>query len=217
MMSNSDAEKLYQHALKLTKHEIESFSLVEAGEKLIPTANRALQSGHQACNFVVGDTGFTDFRELLSTVADDGDQVFVDLGCGRGEAVAAALLLQPKVFRMVMGIELMHFKMDECKRLTTHILALLIDCEQVAPELVLLEEDFTKADWSMATVAYACATCFSPAMMTSLEDRFALLKSGARVILLDRELVSDAWTHMGSHSLRTSWGCGTAHVYQKRT
>jgi hypothetical protein len=103
----------------------------------------------------------------------------------------------------------------------------------VSPQIVLKQNNFLEVDWSFAGVLYACATCFTEAVMKQLAVRFLLLKKGARVILLDKELKSDYFSSVNSEGIRevlelanvfqivthiecaTSWGKGIAFIYRR--
>jgi hypothetical protein len=224
-MSERCALHLYQEAYCATKHEIGTLIEFATSQADRPkrTAIRPLRSGHAACNFVVGDTDFNSFQSVLEQAIFGKDhQIFVDLGCGRGEVVAAAMLhniaVQRRAISKVVGIELMHYKMDECIRLSYHIEKLLHDQESpLIPEVELLENDFLcNCDWvETADVVYACATCFSEPLLMLLYEKLKHIHTGAVVILLDHRLVDPAFRCQSSQAVRTSWGSGIAHIYIK--
>lgn len=221
------AHSIYLEALELTKDEIKLLSMNPYPEEdtQLTASSRALRSGHSPCNFVVGDTDFGDFLDLLSQVIEDKKEHFVDLGCGRGEVMAAALLYNVAcggnngIIASATGYDLMHFKVDECRRLLNNINDLILTQGESVPPSVVLEEDFLESDWwSSATIVYACATCFSTQTMEKLINKLNLLPEGGRVILLDRELPTGGegdWKEVGRQTVGTSWGQGEAFLYRK--
>eukprot|EP01039_Chlorochromonas_danica_P008129 gene8129-8969_t len=225
------AHSIYLEALELTKDEIKLLSMNPYPEEdtQLTASSRAIRSGHSPCNFVVGDTDFGDFLDLLSQVMEGKKEHFVDLGCGRGEVMAAALLYNiacgctsgnnDGIIASATGYDLMHFKVDECRRLLNNISDLISTQGESVPPSVVLEEDFLESNWwSSATIVYACATCFSTQTMEKLIKRLNQLSSGAKVILLDRELPSGGegdWKEVGRQTVATSWGQGEAFLYHK--
>eukprot|EP01031_Cornospumella_fuschlensis_P024940 gene24942-30133_t len=185
---------IFQRARELTRIEIDDVQAQQIQEK--GNVKRVLKSGHAPGNFVVGDTDFIEFQRVLDRVVESQEEIFVDLGCGKGEVMASAILYKRNEvsLQVVIGIELMHFQMDEYCR----------------------EEDFIESDWSHATIVYACATCFSQTMLDLLHGKFTLLKPSAKVMLLDRELEDDVFfALLFFETVKTSWGTGTMYVYER--
>lgn len=216
-------EEIFRRAAQAVLREIEENQCFEDDNR--PRGpSRALTSGHAPTNFVAGDTHFLDFQDLLVSICGNErkEMVFVDLGCGKGEAVAAALLLNhhshTNTIREVVGIDLMHFQLDECRRLCKNIDLIISQQSCPAfplPKVTILEEDFTLVDWSFADIVYVCATVFSETLLTLLHQHFLKLKPGSKVMLLDREMVEGPWKLIEERDLPTSWGQGHCFVYEK--
>jgi len=198
------------------------------------------QSGIAPVNFVSGQVFFLDFlrvlRMLPSTMFknDSKDRLFVDLGCGIGSCMSAALLfglpgskglglgsdakgdLRPR-FSKIKGFEMMHSKVVECRLLMNAIL----DCAKQycsldgTQSVDVVETNFLQADWSHANVVYACATCFDESTMRVLEEhKFPLLQSGACVIVIDKMLSPGSSLQLlSSCQVRTTWGEASARVF----
>lgn len=197
----------------------------EGGKKLA-----ILQSGNAPVNFVSGEVFFLDFchvLHLLPTLVDSDDKkrVFVDLGCGVGSCLAAASFLRRTetytshdvpYFSELIGFDLMHSKIVEC---TSLLDALGRQSPWVgqAQELRAIEADFLQQDFRHADVVYACATCFDSTTMRSLEESmFPLLRPGAFVVLIDKELSEkSSLTLFASCQVLTTWGVANALVYRK--
>eukprot|EP01031_Cornospumella_fuschlensis_P024469 gene24471-29574_t len=207
---------IFQRARELTRIEIDDIQAQQIKEK--GNVKRVLKSGHAPGNFVVGDTDFIEFQRVLDRVVESQEEIFVDLGCGKGEVMASAILYKRNevLLQLVIGIELMHFQMDECKRLCKHLSTIVDDDSRHLPIVECREEDFIESDWSHATIVYACATCFSQTMLDLLHGKFMLLKPNAKVMLLDRELEDDVFFALiFFETVKTSWGTGTLYVYER--
>jgi hypothetical protein len=193
------------------------------------------QSGLRAVNFTQGELRVLDFCRVLATVYDSSsssssigcsdERTFVDLGCAGGVCVAAAFLTSharqssPTAFTRVVGVDLMQSKIVECRAL----LEALAAARPGGPAACAIEGNFldrgTVFDWTSPAVdvVYACATCFSEDVMDALTEGFALLKTGARVVLIDKQLPSDAnaFALVGSMQVASSWGEAFAYVYRR--
>jgi len=184
----------------------------------------ALRRGLAPVNFVCGEVFFLDFCRVLrllplqaSREGEGEARLFVDLGCGVGTPLAAAALFTTEagdsVFSDVRGYDLMHSKLVEC-RLVVEALRTV----QGLPSMEVVGADFLKQDWSSAHVVYACATCFDADTMRELEERkFPLLRPGACVVLIDKELSPHSPLAQGllaSCQVNTTWGVACARVYQ---
>jgi len=188
------------------------------------------QSGYAAVNFVQGQVLFLDFcrvlrivERLLPSPLSSGDCCeFVDLGCGVGACMAAALLFRSsevaaaftsQLFTAVRGFDLMESKVHEC--------CVLLQALQASSKLAdvggLSEESLSHAaDWSRASVVYACATCFDAEVMKALEDvKLPLLGPGAVVVLVDKQLdeARGNFLLVSSLQVRATWGFARIRIY----
>jgi SAM-dependent methyltransferase len=183
---------------------------------------RLLRSRHHSQNFTYGDTSFEDFQLLLQALPlpTGRPQVFVDLGCGTGDCLFAAALLQRRrqlqehVFHSVVGVDLMFSKLEQC-RLTWQ--CLLARSALPAAAVEIREQDLFDTDLTAATVVYACATCFSAETVLRIQQRCAdELSVGVLVVLLDKQFDDPhRLALLFTHCCRTSWGVGTAFVYRR--
>lgn len=191
------------------------------------------QSGYASVNFVQGQVFFLDFcrvlrivERLLSPPSSEYRCEFVDLGCGFGVCMAAALLFRPSAaasegqfFATVRGFDLMQSKVHECGVL---LQALQTQSKFAAATAVeVFAEDFLSdtADWSHAGVVYACATCFDAKVMTTLEDvKLPLLCPGAVVVLVDKKLDEARGTFLLVSSLQVhaTWGAARIRIYLRK-
>jgi hypothetical protein len=127
-------------------------------------------------------------------------------------------------FSRVLGADLMHSKVEEGTLLLQHL-------NKLEPALDIISRckivlcDFLESDWRDADIVYICATCFTPSLLALLFSKLCLLKPGAQVILLDKEIafIDGISTDLKlplmqfefqfSEQCETTWGYGLAHVY----
>ena len=114
-------------------------------------------------------------------------------------------------FSEVRGYELMRSKVEESR--------LLLDA-LAHQHAQVVEADFLREDWSSASVVYACATCFDSVTMRALEEtKFPLLRPGACVIVIDKELstqgadLPSTLQLIASCQVNTTWGPASARVF----
>ena len=208
-----------------------------------------LSSGRKAVNFVSGDVSFHDMFILLRDYlrldnlsgGEARARVFVDLGCGSGIALCAALA--SRRFSLVVGMDLKRTKVVECQELVRRFSDLLrqgASYSDVAASKVLFGDfllpiEVSKGsycqseansvgndgsfEWSKdANVVYACCTCFADDVMAPLVKQCQGLRSGSFVILMDKTALdgnSDTFTLFGSCQCNTTWGDAKAYIYRK--
>jgi len=101
-------------------------------------------------------------------------------GGGTGRLVAAAALAFPLL--RCRGIELLP---------ALHTAALQTKARLPEASLELVLGDILQEDWSHASIVVAMSLCFPAEMMKALEAKFALLRPGSRVVLMNCFLESD--------------------------
>lgn len=217
----------YIHSKQRAIEKVDRWYETGDGSKAGTSSSKALRSIHKPTNFVSGDTNFVDFQNLLISLGLDSDEIFVDLGCGVGECVAAAAILHCRdcanitPFKQILGVDMQKSKLLECKFLIETL------CEKTyehgktlqLPVIDILEEDFLQIDWSHGSIIYACATCFTPSMFEDIVKKCLLLREGSKVIFLDKEIPSEYlmkdFRPLNQIVMKTSWGQGTAYVYSR--
>ncbi|CAE7540998.1 gpp [Symbiodinium sp. CCMP2592] len=140
------------------------------------------QGGCTTSALTYGESHFVPIYHLLSMLqveATAGD-LLVDLGSGTGRLVAAAALAFPLL--RCRGIELLP---------ALHTAALQTKARLPEASLELVLGDILQEDWSDASIVVAMSLCFPAEMMKALEAKFALLRPGSRVVLMNCFLESD--------------------------
>ena len=186
-----------------------------------------LKTGLKAINFVYGEVDFCSFCKVLLLLEIPPSATFVDLGCGSGTCIAAALLAPIyyskycpstvlKKFSRIIGIDLMKSKIDDCARLVLEMKSLLPH-DTVCPEVSVIYDNFLLVDWTHADVVYTCATCFAQDQIDLLLVKFRDLKAGCHVIVMDNMALTDSplFTAIGSVQCIASWGHSNAYVYRR--
>lgn len=200
-----------------------------------------LQTGLAPVNFVYGEISFISIVQVLQLVSNICGEFavkgkFVDLGCGGGIAIAAALLCFS--FESVIGIDLMRSKIELCAELVDELQRCPIESIQNQtniPIVTILEGNFLEhaSYWSDASVVYICSTCFAVDQMNQLNVIFRQMKVLACLILLDKQLhpdlvfeqrkmddaCDDSRTSLfvlkASMQCNVTWGTAAAFIYQK--
>jgi len=158
-------------------------------------ANQARQSrGLVGREWVYGEVEFNHFVEVVKSANPRRGEKFVDLGSGMGKAVFAAHLYFQ--FGTCKGIEFLddlHANANTFARSFDNEIKMLFDEQKRAQRIDFEHKNFMHANWKDADVLFVCATAFSDDLMASISKKCELLKPGARIITITRQLVqSDA-------------------------
>lgn len=171
------------------------------------------QGGCTTSALTYGESHFAPIYRLLSILqveATAGD-LLVDLGSGTGRLVAAAALAFPLL--RCRGIELLP---------ALHTAALQTKARLPEASLELVLGDILHEDWSDASIVVAMSLCFPAEMMKGLEAKFALLRPGSRVVLMNCFLESDLSglaplcldkAHEPAHAVRLEMSFGETPLY----
>ncbi len=192
--------------------------------------------------------------ELISPLIQTSTQI---------ESISSQRSATKSVFRKVIGVDLMFSKIEECRMTWRMIEELFSyksssvtadSCSTISspaltmsesndvslrgnssllPEVTILEEDFFEIDLSESTIIYACATCFTSDTIRHIIKAGLTMKSGSKVIILDKPLdyidtessstsdlvkeeVDNGYNLLFTHECKTSWGIGVAYVYKRK-
>lgn len=200
---------------------------------------KALKSGLKAVNFVYGEIDIHSFIHVLNKVGiNDENETYIDLGCGSGVSLIAALMMvyynkkhnKLMKFKNVIGIDLLSMKIEECNKTVSYINSNVSDflsnkpngyyeyLIQKIPEINVILHNFLQYDWKSADVVYACATCFAQDLLVQLEIKLKELKVGSRIILLDSLILQsqdNMFQLIDTYVCMTTWGRGNAYIYLK--
>ncbi len=223
----STAHQVYNEARGNVSKYFANDSVIQPPSIARKGALPILKTGLKAINFVYGEVDFCSFCKVLLLVEIPSNAVFVDLGCGSGTCIAAAILAPiyyskycpsttQNYFSKIIGIDLMKSKIDDCSRLMLEMKSLLPH-DTIWPEINVIYDNFLQVDWSQADVAYTCATCFAQDQIDLLLVKFRDLKVGCHVIVMDNMALTDSplFSAVGSVQCVASWGHSNAYVYRR--
>lgn len=175
-----------------------------------------LRTGLKAKNFTYGELEFLEFYRVLKLANISPLSSFIDLGCGSGVLLAAAMMGNFQ-FNRILGIEMNHSKVTECRLVVSQ---LSVNFPEVGFEVI--EGNFLEISWVDFDVVYTCSTCFASDQMDKLLYLFNHLRVGAKIILVDKQIKIDgadsslsAFKQISSCQCRTSWGTADIFVYVK--
>ncbi|MDQ7822931.1 MAG: hypothetical protein RDV48_09075 [Candidatus Eremiobacteraeota bacterium] len=159
------------------------------------------RQGSDEGNLIYGETPLLTLRSILARIRPGKDDVFMDLGCGRGLPLAAA-----------------HYFAD--------IPAIGIDCvgEFIRrgrkifdalgiKEVSLQEGSFLNCDLSKGTIFFLAGTTFASDTLASLVEKLKQLEGKRTVISLSQELPGFRTLHRGYYDF--SWGKGSAYIQER--
>lgn len=166
--------------------------------------------------YTYGEIVVPAFAELMRRVHPQPGEIFYDLGCGAGKAVFAAALCFP--FLQVKGVELL-----------PPIYALAVATQKRFNELVIEDAFFRKEvfniefirgnllkkDFSQGNIFFMNATCFKYKDWQGLQKKLGTLPVGTRLVVVTRELESDAFELIDGATYQMSWGPCAVYVYRK--
>ena len=150
-------------------------------------------------DLIYGETPPLTMIKLLEQVRAAPEDVFYDLGCGRGLTVLTAA----RVYNMTaVGADLIPAFIERARKTQKFLGVSRAD---------FILSSFLDVDLSRATIVYTASTTFSEETMRALAEKLKALKAGARVITLSAPLTSPHFTLSGSGVFYFSWG--KTHAY----
>lgn len=156
------------------------------------------------------------FYNILSQVKPQPGEIFYDLGCGTGKPVILASFLFD--FSKCVGIEILkdiwHAAESIRKRYESEFIPHLVG----RPDGQIVEfvnGNFLEVDFTDADIVFAHSTCLHDELWVQLIRKLELLKPGARVITVTKNLLSPYFAQEHVDSLRMGWGEATVYYYKR--
>lgn len=160
---------------------------------------------------------FHHFVEVLRSTTPRRGEKFVDLGSGIGKAVFAAhLYFQFGTSKGIEFLEELHHTANGYARSFDNEMKMLFDEVKRAQRLEFENKNFMHANWKDADVVFCVCTAFNDELMAAISKKCELLKPGARIITLTRQLVqsdAQAFKEINRQHCHCSFGPATAFVY----
>ena len=182
--------KLYEHAYEGVDRDA-ALEIAEQSHK-----NQARVPG---IGYFYGELSWSGAWDVVGLANPKEGDVFIDMGSGVGKMVLAAAMTRG--FKECRGVEIL----PELHEKATMARAKLRDAVgdeafAMLPPTTLELGDMLAADVSDADIVYCFATCFSPEVTGALAAKLeAEMKSGARLILVSKQIESDAFVPLGEH------------------
>ncbi len=143
---------------------------------------------------------------------------FYDLGSGTGKPVFAAALLHD--FEKVTGIEILSGLHKTSLELLEKYKKDFKETMTEAKDKMKIEfvcGDFTKLDWTDASLLFANSTCYDGALMNELAEAAKNCKVGTFMITFTKKLPSPLWQVLEFQRYQQSWGEATVYIQKKMT
>lgn len=166
--------------------------------------------------FTYGEIVPASFLQLLRLTSPVEGEIFYDLGCGAGKAVFSAALGFP--FLKVIGVELIPPMFQFCAKLKIQFIRLFNEIKYFklqVPDVEFIHGDLLRVDFSDGNIFFLNATCFRDLDWDDLMRKLLALPVGIRVIVVSRQLDSEAFERIESGAYAMSWGFSSVFVYRK--
>ncbi|MHB2020915.1 MAG: methyltransferase domain-containing protein [Candidatus Xenobia bacterium] len=150
-----------------------------------------------------GETPCLTLQRMLEQVQAKPEDVFYDLGCGRG---LTTLYANMATGMRSIGLEVLPGFVRKAQATAT---ALHLS------NVTFRVADLRTQDISGGSIYLIAWTTFPEALLDSLTRRFEALPAGTRVITLTHPIRSAWYAQKGTETLPFSWGSGTVY-YQER-
>ena len=171
------------------------------------------QRKRKMVNFVYGEISIASIAALLNFISPKAGEVLVDLGAGAGKVVLTAALLYPEL-GICRGVELMEGYVRDAKAATTLLTARASLCNRIEWRT----NDFLESvdtSWGDANILFACSTCFDQSTMETIALGIEKLKTGARIVTLDKPIISSFCELISVSQVHGSWGHAVAYLYHR--
>lgn len=155
-------------------------------------------------NLIYGETPLLTVEKFLEFMNPDAQDVFIDLGCGRGLPVFYANMLAGVTSR---GIDIIPEFIERASSLSSRLSLKGVSFSQCS---------FTDADLSDGTLFYMAGTTFDDTVIKALTEKLEALSHPVRLITLSAPLPSKRFTVVKSAPLFFSWGKTWAFFQESR-
>jgi SAM-dependent methyltransferase len=159
---------------------------------------------HSRDNYICGETPCITLRTILRNLDIKPGDLFIDLGCGRGQTVYYARLL----FDMkAAGYDL----------IATFILkAKLINCFLKISGVDFIMDNILNAELGSAKVVYIVPTTFAADFLEEVNNKLQEAPPGAYIVSVTRPLDESRYELIRKDSLLYSWGRSPVYYYVRK-
>lgn len=155
-------------------------------------------------NLIYGETPLLTIRTILSRVSARPDDLFIDLGCGRGLPCLYAQALLGIPSKGIDVIPEFIARAGEIKRILK-LEGLEFECA-----------DFLDSNLAGGTIFYIAGTTFDEATIRKIADKLEILPGNIRVITLSGSLPSKCFNISHTEECAFSWGNASVFFHEKK-
>lgn len=161
------------------------------------------QYGASDDNFVYGETPINTLDELLNDIGATEDDVFIDLGCGRGLTVFGAFILKNMCS---IGIDIIPQFIENGAKIADN---LKID------KVRFTKSNFLEYDLSIGTIFFIAGTTFDDSVIHTLFDKLSNISHPIKVISLSNKIPYSDFKLITKKEYKFSWGKTTVYLQEK--
>lgn len=152
--------------------------------------------------YTYGETPLTSFHKIVKEIGVTADDVFFELGCGRGLGV---FWLNNYIGCKVVGVEYIDVFVDQGQKIAQRL---------QLNDVIFRCEDILTTDLSGATVLYFYGTGFDDNFINKFVDKVVSLPSGTKIITVSYPLTdyTDKCKVTKQFDVSFTWGSATVYL-----
>ncbi len=162
--------------------------------------------------FTYGEIQFLSFFSILDMVKPQAHEIFYDLGSGAGKAVFATAFYGD--IAKCYGVELLPKLYELSNNKILKAKANAFSLEKIS-RIQFINKNFFDIDFTDGDIIFINATCLSFTAWEKIQQELLKLKSGSRIIVTTKKIVSDHFSIIYQGMTLMSWGINSIHIYQK--
>ena len=155
-------------------------------------------------DFIYGETPLLTLDRILNDAGVTSDDVFVDLGCGRGLTLFGAYL--SKNMKCV-GIDLIEPFIKKGKK---------IALELKTDKIEFITNDITTYDFSTGNVFFIAGTTFDEELINKVAKKLSKVKANTKIISLSQKINAENFKVMWKKKYQFSWGDTLVYMQEKQ-
>jgi SAM-dependent methyltransferase len=155
-------------------------------------------------DFIYGETPCISFRAMMKNLDFAPGDLYVDLGCGRGQTVFYAQILYGLRAR---GCDLITQFIEKAR---------LINCFLKIKNIEFFTRDMLHSDISDAKIILVVPTTFTDDLLARLTDKLKEAPAGSYIISVSRHMEGEHLELLKEEPLWFSWGRSPVYFYLRR-
>ncbi len=154
-------------------------------------------------DFIYGETPILTINEILNDIDVNSDDIFVDLGCGRGLAVLGAFLT--KNIRCY-GMDIVETFVDNGSKIAEWL---------QTDKIKFTRGDITEKYLNQGNIFFIAGTTFDEETMAKLTKNLSSLQGKIKIISLSQEIKAQGFRTVMEKKYRFSWGYTKVYIQEK--